>query len=407
MVDNGLPGKENTRCIVGVTGSSVKGILIVLLALGVCFSYFYFFTDIFRPNEEAPNQTDVSIAEVKKPLPERAVQTVVSSATKTVQVAPVSPVPSVQAPVAPAVNGRKQAQSPPGKPVAPSSDTSSSTPAKSGTASSKPTPSAMKPATAHVEPAPLPSKQKETARKVAASESRKVSPGKASQPAASAQSATKAVTGKPASKETGTSLPQKKNTAGEPKPTGSPHAKQKIASAKQGAVKEGKVSEGAGTTVSVKEGQGFTLVVGTYVMPSTLKADKAKLERAGVHPTVSVGPKKNQPMNRLVVAEYDSYTTARAELDRVKKASKDAFLLQENGRVTIYAGSYYRHDRAVEEQERLRAQGFAPILKKAVAPVGSSKLTVGGFPTREAAQGEAARLRKLGFKPFLVQSGTK
>jgi cell division septation protein DedD len=172
-------------------------------------------------------------------------------------------------------------------------------------------------------------------------------------------------------------------------------------------VKEGKAGEGAGKTVSVKEGKGFTLVVGTYVLPSTLRADKAKLEKAGVHPSVAVGPKKNQPMNRLVVAEYDSYTTAQAELDRVKKASKDAFLLQENGKFTIYAGSYYRHDRAVEEQERLRAQGFAPILKKAVAPVGSSKLTVGGFPTREAAQGEAARLRKLGFKPFLIQSGAK
>ena len=407
MVDNGLPGKENTRRIIGVTGSSVKGILIVLLALGVCFSYFYFFTDIFRPNEEAPNQTDVSIAEVKKPLPERAVQTVVSSATNTVRVAPVSPVPSVKVPVAPSVNGQKQTQSPPGKPVTPSSDMASSTPAKSGTVPSKPTPSAMKPATAHVEPVPLPGKQKETARKVAALESRKVSPGKASQPAASAQPAAKAVTGKPVLKETGTPLPQKKNAAGEAKRVSSPRAEQKVASAKHGAVTEGKDGDVAEKKVSVKEGKGYTLVVGTYVMPSTLKADKAKLERAGVHPTVSVGPKKNQPMNRLVVADYDSYTTASAELNRVKKASKDAFLLQESGRFTIYAGSYYRHDRAVEEQERLRAQGFAPILKKAVAPVGSSKLTVGGFPTREAAQGEAARLRKLGFKPFLVQSGTK
>jgi hypothetical protein len=404
-----LPGKENTRCIVGVTGSSVKGILIVLLALGVCFSYFYFFTDIFRPNGEAPNQTDVSIDEVKKPLPARATQTVVSSATKTVRVAPATPVPSVQVPAAPVVNGQKQAQSPPGKTVTPSSGTASSTPAKSGTVPSKQAPSAMKQATAHVEPAPLPSKQKETAGKVAASESRKLTPAKASQPpAASTQSATKAVAGKPASKETGTSLPQKKNATDEPKPVRSTPAKQKAASAKQGAVKEGKVSEEPGKkTVSVKEGKGFTLVVGTYVMPSTLKADKAKLEKAGVHPSVVVGPKKNQPMNRLVVAEYDSYTMARAELDKVKKASKDAFLLQEDGKCTIYAGSYYRHDRALEEQERLRAQGFAPILKKVVAPVGSSQLTVGGFPTREAAQGEAGRLRKLGFKPFLVQSGTK
>jgi hypothetical protein len=403
MVDNGLPEKEKTPCIFGVTGSSVKGILILLLALGVCFSYFYFFTDVLRPNEGTSIQSDVSSSEVKKPLPQRAVQTAVSSAAQTVRVVPASPVPPVDVPAEPSVDGQKKTQSQVKQSA--STDASAKVPAKSGTVSPKPIPTKLKQAPASVQPAPVPGKQKETVGKVAVSESRKAVAGKASHPVAPEQSAAKTVTVKPGSKETGTPLPRKKTAAMEPKPAGSPLAKQKAAPAKHGAVAEGKVAEEAGKTLSKKGGKGFSLVVGTYVLPSALKADKAKLERAGVHPSVVMGPKKNQPMNRLLIGEFDSYTTARAELDRVKKASKDAFILQENGKFTIYAGSYYRNERAVEAQERLQSQGFSPILKKSVAPVASWKLTVGGFPTREAAQEEATKLRKLGFKPFPTQTG--
>lgn len=395
MADNGLPEKEHAPGIYGETGSSVKGILILLLALGVCFSYFYFFTDVLRPNEETPIQTGVSSSEVKKPLPARAVQAVVTSAAQTVRVAPASPVPPAGIPAAPAVNGQKQAPSPiQESPVAPAA--SSHAPAKSGTVASKPAPSTTK-------PAPVSSKQKEPAGKVTAAETRKADSGKASHTAASPKPAGKTVTGSTA---TSTSLSQKKNAVVEPKSVSVSPAKQKAAPDKQVAVKE-KVSGDAGKAVSKKEEKGFSLVVGTYVLQSTLKADKAKLERAGLHPSVVAGPKKNQPMNRLVVAEFDSFATARSELDKVKKASKDAFILHEDGKFTVYAGSYYRHDRAEEEQGRLQAQGFAPILKKSVAPVGTWKLTVGGFPTRAAAQEEAAKLRKLGFKPVPTQSRTK
>lgn len=397
MVDNGLPEKGTAPCIFGVAGSSVKGILILLLALGVCFSYFYFFTDVLRPNEETPTQVDVSSTEVKKPLPARVVQNASTSAAQVDQGAPATPATLAETPEKPVVTGRVQENAPVKAP-----ESSPGVPVKPSPAVSKPVPTAQKTAAAPVEPVPLPAKQKETAKKDAASEARKTAAGKASS-AAAVKSTEKTVPVKSAAKDSGSSLPRKKSVGTEQKPDSTSTVKQKAASAKKGDATPSKVADGTGKTVSKKEGKGFSLVIGTYVLQSTLKADKSKLEKAGVHPSVVAGPKKSQPMNRLVVGEFDSYTTARTELEKVKKTSKGAFLLQENGKYTLFAGSYYRKERAVEEQERLRSQGFAPILKKADAPVESWKMMVGGFPTREAAQEEAAKLRKMGFKPYPTQ----
>lgn len=400
MVENDLPETENAQSMFGVTGSSVKGILILLFALGVCFSYFYFFTDILRPTEETPMQIDISSSEVKKPLPERAIQTAATSAVQPAGVTADSPVPPVTPPATTTESAQKQIVTPDVKPLK-TSGTSTDTHAAGGV------PSVGKPAAAPTKSTSLPRTEKEPSRKMAASETGKTAPEKLSRPSESVKPAAKKVPEKTAAKGGVSSSPQKKSGAVEAKAVSSPGTKQKVTSDKQSAGIDGKSAAGSGKAVSKKDGKGYSLVVGTYVLESTLKADKAKLEKAGLHPSIAAGPKKNQQMNRLIVAEFESETAARAELDRVKTVSKDAFLLRENGKFTVYAGSYYHHDRAVDEQERLRGQGFAPILKKSVAPVGSWKLTVGGFPTRDAAQEEAAKLRTMGFKPAPIQSETK
>jgi cell division septation protein DedD len=106
-------------------------------------------------------------------------------------------------------------------------------------------------------------------------------------------------------------------------------------------------------------------------------------------------------MNRLVVAEFYSYSSAHAELGRLKKVSKDAFVLHEKDKYVVYAGSYYRSDRAADELERLKKRGVTPVVKKSVAPVSTYTLTLGAFPSREAARKDEERLKKLGYKPFL------
>ncbi|MRR57905.1 MAG: SPOR domain-containing protein, partial [Deltaproteobacteria bacterium] len=173
-----------------------------------------------------------------------------------------------------------------------------------------------------------------------------------------------------------------------------------VTTSKDVAAKHNKVRAGAEEKAPDKNAGNYTLVVGSYVLKSSMLSDKTKLERAGLKPLVSEGKKKSEPMNRLLVAEFGSYSSARSELSRVKKTSKDAFLLQEKGRFTVYAGSYFNHERAMQEQDRLRKQGFVPIVKKSSAPVSTYTLSSGSYATREAAVKEAGRLRKLGFTPW-------
>ncbi len=158
--------------------------------------------------------------------------------------------------------------------------------------------------------------------------------------------------------------------------------------------------EQAGTK---KVGERFTLVVGTYVLKSSMRFDKVKIEKSGLQTSVLPAKMRNEPMNRLLIAEVATYSAAQEELAKVKKASKDAFFLRENNKYAIYAGSYFAHDRAVQEQERMRKLGFAPILKISQAPVSTYSLAAGSYPTRDAALKGAERLKKLGFKPYPVQ----
>lgn len=391
MVGSGLPEKGKSPCRVGMEGGSVKGVLILLLALGVCFSYFYFFTDVMRPTEETPTQLDVSSTEERKPLPARAVQNGATSAARTGNGAPAPlPEPTERTAVSDRAQGGDAAKAPPTSPAVP--------PVPAATVARPVLPPQRTPAVP-VEPAP-PAGQKDTAKKAAAPEKRTTAAGKSSPPAAAATSIEKTGREKHAVKDGGALLPGKKKAGSEGKHGSVSTVQPKPATAGQGHGMTDTVAEGSEKTLSQKGGKGFSLVIGTYVLQSTLKADTSRLEKAGFHPTVVSGPKMSRPMNRLVVGEFGSYTTARKELEKVKKASKGAFLLQENGTFTLFAGSYFRKERAVEEQERLRTHGFVPILKQADVPVGSWKLMIGGIPTREAAQKEAARLRTMGFKPY-------
>lgn len=370
MVKKVLSVNGKFKGVADSRGSSVKGILFFLFALAVCFGYFYFFTDVLRPKEETPGQPDVYTSDMKKPLPERLVQSAATSAEQAALPAPSAdalsepPLPeAASANLKPspgdASSGEKIVKTPPvaEKTVKPPPPTAKTAAKKVGENSEKTTKALVKPASAPV--APRTSAAKTAASKVAASANgvKKVVAGpKAASPAKTA-TATKTAT-----------------------------AKKSMANEKQPALKT--------------SGGLYTLTVGTYVLKSSVLADKLKLEKAGLQVSVSSGKVKNETMNRLLVAEVASSSAAREELARLKKTSKDAFLLRGNGTYGIYAGSYFNKDRALQEQERLRKEGFAPILKQSQAPVSMYCLTAGSFQTREAALKEAERLKKLGFKPY-------
>jgi len=391
MAANGVPENAKRNGVTGEAGGSAKGVLLVLLALAVCFGYFYFFTDILRSKEETPMQPEVFTTEVKKPLPERPAE---PAAVPAEAAAPAGASPAVspqQAGTEPQVQGTTELK----KETAPPA-----TPAK---IAQKPGPAIEKKAAA---PAPAPARTSQPPAKTAAAVQKEV---KAAAKPAPAPEKSKDV--KPVAKQAPPPAKQK-NVASKPAP--SPVKAATVTAKKESAKITAKDSHASSTDrkkltaaskstalpAAAKNAGNYTLVVGSYVLKSSMLADKAKLERAGLKPSLSEGKKKSEPMNRLLVAEFGSYSSARSELSRVKKASKDAFLLQENGRFTVYAGSYFNHERAVQEQDRLRKQGFVPIVKKSSAPVSTYTLSSGSYATRDAAVKEAGRLRKLGFNPW-------
>ncbi len=352
MAGNVVPENRPGGLLRGEAGGSAKGILLVLLALVACVGYFYFFTDMLRPKEETPSQPLVYTSEVKKPLPERPGAG-----------AEMEPAPAVSSASPPATDvktvpeGGVTQVTPEPPPAAPKA------PAPPKAVAAKPKSESEKTAaTAAV---------KEPAKKLVkeSSEKKKAPPASVTGVAVTAAKSADKKGGKAPSSGEASSSPVKTAAVNKPNP-------------------------------SEKDGGKFSVQVGTYVMKETMLADKAKLEKAGFNAAVISGPKKSEPMNRLLVAEFSSYSSAKSELDRLGKVAKGAFMVQERGRFAVYAGSYFSRDRAVEEQKRLRGKGFVPLIKNSEVPVATYTLISGSFATREDAEQQAGRLRKLGFKPI-------
>lgn len=149
----------------------------------------------------------------------------------------------------------------------------------------------------------------------------------------------------------------------------------------------------------------YTLLIGEYVAAKSVNEVKAKVKKAGLAPVVAKGRKKTEPMNRLFMADFADEASARAELAKLKKLTGGAFILPENGRYAVYAGSYFLAGAAAREQDRLYGLGVKLVMRRAEVPVSTSRVTAGSFPTREKAQEAAARLKKQGLKASVVPSG--
>ncbi len=158
-------------------------------------------------------------------------------------------------------------------------------------------------------------------------------------------------------------------------------------------------------SASVPEKGKYTLLIGVYVMKKSMTPEKSKLTSAGLEPNVSKGPKKMEPMNRLFIGRFDSYPEAALEKNKLAKATTDAFILPENGKFAVYAGSYFEKKRAVSEHEKLAKSGLKSEIVQTKVPVNTFRLTAGSFATKELADKEAQRLKTLGLTALVTGSG--
>ena len=318
-------------------------VLLLLILIGG-FAYLYFFTGVIKPQEaQKPAEAPVTAAQVvKMPLPPRGGADA-QQKEKTVATVETqkSAVPAVVAATAPAV-----------KPVAAPS------------APAKPVAAPAKPAAAPVKPAAAP-----VAQAVKAA------------PTASAPKV------KEESKKSATVKPAEKTLL----PVTAANKKQIAAVVPKGEVKK------------PVAGGPWSIVVGDYVLEEALAADLGRVRKSGLEPVVKPGSRKKSVMNRLFVSEFNDRASAQVTLEKLKRHTSDAFVMEQGGKFAVYAGSYLKNEAADSEKERLKSAGFSTTLKRMDLSIPSQTLAVGPFASKKAADAARGKLQRAGLKVTLSQ----
>ena len=316
-------------------------LLVLLLILAGGFTYIYFFTGLIKPQETQKTAEAPAPAPeiVKMPLPSRQ-----GESAKPGGKAP----GKAEAPKAVATD-QEEAAAPVAKSVA-------KPVAKSVEAPAKPAPA--------VKSAPVSAIPKEEPKKVEAAKpaDKKPQPSPVADKKVDKAAVTKAKAKKPA------------------------------AVAKKPAVADKKAAAGQ-----------WSLVVGNYVLEEALSADIGRVRKAGFEPIVKPSTRKKTTMNRLFVSESNDRAAALSTLEKLKRLTSDAFVIEKGGKFVVYAGSYLQGEAANSEKERLKEAGFTTVIKHADIAIPSQSLSVGPFSNKKAADSARGKLNSAGIKATLAQ----
>lgn len=140
------------------------------------------------------------------------------------------------------------------------------------------------------------------------------------------------------------------------------------------------------------DAKNWILIAGNYLLESEMAADMARIRKAGLEPSITAEKRIKAKMNRLFIGEYNDRAVAQSVLDKLKRQTSDAFMLEHGGTFSVYAGSYLLEDRVAEERDRLAAAGVVPTIRKVEVALPAKGLSAGIFGDKKSA--EAAR-RKL------------
>ena len=316
-----------------------SSLLVLLLVLVGGFTYIYFFTDLIKPQEEQKT------AEAPAPAP---------------QVVKMPLPPHGGEPAKPVGKPSEKAEAPEGAVPAPAA--TAAPPAKPAQAS------AAKPATAQ-------SKPKEEPKKAEAPKPADKKP----QPVAVADKKVAKVAAKVEEKKPAT-------------------ADKKSTTAKEGNKKQEPIVKAKKTTSDT-----WSLIAGNYVLEEALSADMGRVRKAGFEPVVKPSARKKSAMNRLLVSEFNDHASAQAALEKLKRHTSDAFVIEQGGKFNVYAGSYLQSESATSEKERLKAAGFTVTIKHTEIAIPSQSLTFGPFKNKKDAVDALGKLKSAGIKVTLSQ----
>jgi cell division protein FtsN len=345
---------ENQQQVVAEEKGKQNLLLVVLLVLVCGFGYVYFFTGLIKPQQEQKPVEAPQAQLVKKPLPSPDGKPV-KAEPEAAPAAVVATKPEKQEPVK-AVEEPKKVEAP-------------------KTAEKKPLPVAAKvdekkPAQTEKKPAPAPEK------KAAGT------PEKKPLPVAAGDSKTVA-SKKPVEKKVD------KVVAADKKDT--------LKTERKASAAQAVLAESGGSSA------GWKVLVGNYVLEEALVSDLVRVRKAGLEANVVPGGQKKTKMNRLLLAEFTDRDAAQAQLEKLKRHTSDAFIIDGAGKHLVYAGSYLLDARADSEKERLAAAGFNLTLKRADVYVATKNLTAGNFADKKAADDTMKKLKAAGIKAAVVR----
>jgi cell division septation protein DedD len=363
-------------------------LLVVLLILVAGFGYIYFFTGLIKPAPEQKVAEAPPVPQVvKKPLPspdgKPANQAEDGSEAKTDAAAPVKAEPVKPAPApAPAAN-----------PATQQADNSNAEQKKAETPQSsvrKPLPSVGK--AGEKKAAPVEKKQAEGALKqplptVAKAEEKKPAPTEKKQAEGALKKPLPPKGGEKKSVEV--KKPVEKTSVRVEAPTRVRNDAQKSAQ-----------KEPAAPGNPVVPGR-WTVQVGNFVLEEAMATDLAQVRKAGFNAFVVPGTPKKTHMNRLLLGEFTDRAAAQVELDKLKRHTSDAFIIDSGGMHVVCAGSYLLDSRASSEKQRLAAAGFVLTLKRVDVAIPSENLTAGSFVDKKEAEDILKKLRAAGIKATL------
>ncbi len=324
-----------------------SALLVLLLLLVGGFLYTYFFTDLIKQPEASKIAEVPKPAVVKMPLPSRDAATVMDAKTNSPADATS---PNTQTP--------KQIQNPPVASVAASS--AGKTPLAAVKPKEEPKkPEQSKPLEKNTQPAPV-------------------------------------------------SKPDVKVTATGKKPvtTDRNNETAKSVSGKKIAVKvekHHKATPAKTSAATEKAGDGWSILVGHYVLEEALSADMGRVRKAGLAPVVKAGVRKKTSMNRLMLAEFATRDEAQTAIAKLKRYTSDAFIIYQGGKQVVYAGSYLLDSRAASEKERLTATGFPVTLKRTEIAIPTQSLSIGPFSDKKNADAAVGKLKVVGINATIVR----
>lgn len=146
----------------------------------------------------------------------------------------------------------------------------------------------------------------------------------------------------------------------------------------------------------VKPPAAFALSSGSYLYHGALDKARAQIEKRGYKVSVSEQAEMHE-MTRLLVGQYDR-ALATKRLSEVKPLADGAFIAAEDGKFSVYAGSFLSLDKARRAADLLYANGIRVEERQVKVSLPRTTLKFGAFTTRAEALEAAKTLKKNGVK---------